>query len=63
VHGGRKLVKREGLLFLFSQASHRLWRALQHPPMGLQRTLSQGLKLLCECLVEATDGTGTGSDS
>ena len=32
-------------------------------PMPLQRTLTPSLKLLRECLVEPTDGTGTGSHS
>src|SRR5260221_1757922 len=32
-------------------------------PMRLQRTLTPRLKLLRECLVEPTDGTGTGSHS
>ena len=31
--------------------------------MFLQRTLTPGVKLLGECLVQATDGAGTGSDS
>ena len=39
VHGLRKLVKRQGLLFLFGQASHRFWIAFAifgecSPPIG-----------------------------
>ena len=36
---------------------------VQDTPVLLKRTLSPGLKLLCERLVETTDRAGTGSDS
>ena len=36
---------------------------VQDTPMGLQRTLAPGLKLVGEALIEATDRAGTGSDS
>jgi hypothetical protein len=36
---------------------------VQDTPMFLQRTLVPGVKLLGERLVQAADGTGTGSDS
>src|ERR1051326_2757423 len=36
---------------------------VQDAPVLLERTLSPGIKLLGERLVQATDGTGTGSHS
>src|SRR5216683_1387762 len=35
---------------------------IDNAPMLLERALTPGFKLLAQCLVESTDGAGTGSD-
>ena len=50
-----------GLVSMTNAEMHPI--QVEHPPMGLQRTLSPHLKLLGQALVEPTDRAGTRSDS
>jgi hypothetical protein len=48
-----------GFLAVMNTKMHAI--EVEHTPMLLERTLSPGLKLLRERLVQATNGAGTGS--